>query len=116
MIFGYFGLATLFYLCYGIENSVGNSTGWSQLLGETHVSDTDDFEYNENGTTSIGDISSHSVLIDEIGNDRGSITSLASSRKASSGSDYNNHLRVRLMNSEGKEERLSQHNASAFNK
>ncbi len=107
MIFGYFGLATIFYFYYGIDNSVGNTTGWSQLLGETHVSDADDFEYDCDEPTSIGDMSSHSVLIDEIGVERGSLGSSAS-RKASTGSDYNSHLRVRLLNSEGKEEKTSQ--------
>ena len=32
MIFGYFGLAVVFYFTYGIEHSVGNKTGWTPLL------------------------------------------------------------------------------------
>lgn len=45
MIFGYFGLAALFYFIYGVKNSVGNTSGWAALLGETHVTDAADFDY-----------------------------------------------------------------------
>ena len=53
MIFGYFGLATVVYFIYGVKHSVGNSTGWSELLGETHVSDRDDFDYTSEAVTGL---------------------------------------------------------------
>jgi amino acid permease len=35
MIFGYFGLAGVFYFGYGIHHSKGNNTGWREILDET---------------------------------------------------------------------------------
>ena len=32
MIFGYFGLAVLFYYSYSVHHSVGNKTGWADLM------------------------------------------------------------------------------------
>jgi hypothetical protein len=55
MIFSYFGLATAVYFIYGVKHSVGNTTGWSALLGETHVSDQDDYSYSTNDTTGLID-------------------------------------------------------------
>ena len=48
MIFGYFGLATVVYFIYGVKNSVGNTTGWSALLNEVHLSDQDDIDESDN--------------------------------------------------------------------
>lgn len=53
MIFGYFGLATVVYFIYGVKHSVGNSTGWLELLGESHVSDRDDFDYTSEAVTGL---------------------------------------------------------------
>ena len=52
MIFGYFGLAIIVYFVYGVKHSIGNNTGWSKLLGETHVSDRDDFNYADGDSQS----------------------------------------------------------------
>ena len=38
LIFGYIGLAVLFYFCYGVQNSVGNANGWAKLLKMNGVS------------------------------------------------------------------------------
>lgn len=32
MIFGYFGLAVVFYFTYGLQHSVGNNTAWAALM------------------------------------------------------------------------------------
>lgn len=53
MILGYFGLATFVYFIYGVKHSVGNTTGWASLLGETHVSDRDDFDCSDHAVTSL---------------------------------------------------------------
>lgn len=56
MIFGYFGLATVAYFAYGVKHSVGNRTGWAELLSETHTTDRHDFDYNsESGVGLIND-------------------------------------------------------------
>lgn len=61
MIFGYFGLAAFIYFAYGAKHSVGNTTGWSELLGETHVSDQDDFDYTSDAVGLMDDNSVHRV-------------------------------------------------------
>lgn len=38
LIFGYIGMAILFYLCYGVRNSVGNANGWAKLLKTNGIS------------------------------------------------------------------------------
>jgi hypothetical protein len=80
MIFGYFGLATLFYCFYGIQNSVGNRDGWADLLGEVPVSDFDDFDYN---TAILGD--------GEGG------------REGNRSKDFNSAIRVRLISAESRQ-------------
>lgn len=77
MIFGYFGLATLFYCFYGVNNSVGNRDGWADLLGETRVSDLEDFDYN---TAILGD---------------GEVA-----REGNRSKDFNSAIRVRLISAE----------------
>ena len=82
MIFGYFGLAALFYFMYGSNNSVGNKTGWSALLEETNTRNSDDFDYN----------SEHNAA--EVA---ASVSDALTSLSGRYSSDYNSSFTVRLV-------------------